>query len=186
MPRGGARPGSGRPKGIPDAIAAAQKPPAAKKSTGTKPSKPPAAKQPAAKQPAKKPSAPVLFLKDQAVGISMDYESIMAATVAWLKSKNVYEHIDPGLLEEYVTCLARARQYEQAISLGGVAEMNLNSGQEYEKPISKAARDYMKRAQAARALMYDVIRRVGAEDTDGNGKMINLIGGVPVWREPRK
>lgn len=115
----------------------------------------------------------------------MDYESIRAEQVAFLKKQNVYEHIDPGLLEEYVTCLARARQYEQAISLAGVVELNLNSGQEYEKPISKAARDYMKRAQAARAQIYDVIRRVGAEDAEGSGKMMGLIGGVAPWRESK-
>jgi len=179
MPRGGARPGAGRPKRDPGAA------PARKSlTTAKKPSPPKAAAPPASKKTAGGDAFPALFIGPQKIEIPMDYESIYAAVGAWLKKEHIYEHIDPGLLELYVTCLARVRQYEQAVSKAGIVETNIVSGQKYESPLSKAAREYMKRAQAAEAQIHEVIRRVSGEsEAGGASDLAKLLGGAAPWRK---
>ena len=110
MPSGGARPGAGRPKKLPLDNS--------DKRASTKENKKPTNDG----KPKGTGGIPALYLGPQKIGVEMDFESIQSAVVSWLKSMKVFDYIGPGLLEMYVTCLARARQCEQAVSNTGIAE----------------------------------------------------------------
>ena len=154
MPSGGSRAGSGKKAEIPETISVV---------VTVKP--------------------PGFYTETQKCNVNLDAKYIQGKLVKWLKTMGVYEKVDPFLIEEYVTCVARVRQLEHVVSLMGAEDRNV-SGDLYERPDSKRIDRYMKRADAARAQIYQVIRDAGVigaiEASDS--PIAQAIKGAPVWR----
>jgi len=127
---------------------------------------------------------PKFYSETQVIGVKLDAAMIHKKMVKWLTVMGVLDKVDPFLIEEYVICTARVRQLEQVVSMSGADSVSTNSGDLYETPSSKRIDKYMKRADAARVQIYQVIRDAGMADAlDGaGGVMVGLIGGAPSWR----
>ena len=182
MPRGGARPGAGRPKKQSDDPTSTPKKQTPKKSAAV--AKPPS-KSGMTKSVVVAVNDPSFVVVEQTLNIPMEFEHVRDKTVEWLKAMGVHERINPFVIEEYAICVARVRQLEHEVSLHGADHTSNITGSICETPNSRRIERYMKRADSAMTLMNQAIRDAGLSDAlDGyDGPMAMLLQGAPAWRQ---
>jgi hypothetical protein len=180
VPRGGARPGAGRPKKNADVPTSPSKSQADTKSTTDqkKSSKPHYSKESVIIL--QKPS---FYSSDQKCGIKLEADAVESEAIKWLNEMGSLDQVSPFLIRRYAICEARYLQMEELMSFNDIVEFNLANGINVVSPYAKLKEDYAKDADRALQQIYQVIRDFAKSDSakEVDPMAAILMGGTP-WK----